>query len=197
MNIILASGSPRRRELMELAGYDFKIEVSEADEDVDGLAPVDMVEELAGRKAGAVVEKHLIKGENCLIIAADTIVAMDGDILGKPVDEQDAFDMLKELSGNIHQVYTGVSLCLIEDGSIKASNTFHECTDVVFRELDDKEIHAYVATKEPLDKAGAYGIQGKAGIFVSKINGDYYNVVGLPICRVVTEIRKILADEED
>lgn len=188
MNIILASGSPRRRELLAQAGFEFKVEVSNADENVSEESPVEMVEELAARKAKAVVNLHNQKEDNCLIIGADTIVVLDGKILGKPSDEEDAKTMLASLSGRTHQVYTGVALFMVKEGMIEKKKTFHECTDVTMVPMTEKEIAEYVASGDPMDKAGAYGIQGPAAVFISGIRGDYYNVVGLPISRVYHEI---------
>lgn len=188
MNIILASGSPRRRELLAQAGFEFKVEVSNADENVSEESPVEMVEELAARKAKAVVNLHNQKEDNCLIIGADTIVVLDGKILGKPSDEEDAKAMLASLSGRTHQVYTGVALFMVKEGMIEKKKTFHECTDVTMVPMTEKEIAEYVASGDPMDKAGAYGIQGPAAVFISGIRGDYYNVVGLPISRVYHEI---------
>ena len=188
MNIILASGSPRRRELLAQAGFEFKVEVSNADENVSEESPVEMVEELAARKAKAVVNLHNKKEDTCLVIGADTIVVLDGKILGKPSDGEDAKAMLTSLAGRTHQVYTGVALFWIKEGVIEKKKTFHECTDVTMVSMTEQEIADYVASGDPMDKAGAYGIQGPAAVFISGIRGDYYNVVGLPISRVYHEI---------
>ena len=188
MNIILASGSPRRREIMEQAGYTFTVEVSQADEnvDLDGLEPGAMVEELSLRKATAVAQAHRGEKEDCKIIGSDTIVVLDGEVLGKPVDEEDAAVMLRKLSGRSHEVYTGVAVITIVGGRTHVTEQFHECTRVRMRDISEEEIAAYIRTGEPMDKAGAYGIQGRAAIFISGIDGDYYNVVGLPICHLTT-----------
>ena len=130
MNIILASGSPRRRELLAQAGFEFKVEVSNADENVIEESPEQMVEELAARKAEAVVRLHNKAEDNCLVIGADTIVVLEGKVLGKPVDEEDAKTMLASLSGRTHQVYTGVALFYVKKGTAEKRETFHECTDV-------------------------------------------------------------------
>lgn len=188
MNIILASGSPRRSELLAQAGFDFKVEVSNADENVSGESPIDMVEELAARKAEAVADLHNQKEENCLIIGADTIVVLDGKILGKPVDEDHAKAMLASLSGQTHQVYTGVALFSVKEGIVTKKTPFHERTDVTMVSMTKEEIEGYIDSGDPMDKAGAYGIQGPAAVFISGIRGDYYNVVGLPISRVYHEI---------
>ena len=179
MNIILASGSPRRRELLAQAGFEFKVEVSNADENVIEESPEQMVEELAARKAE----------DNCLVIGADTIVVLEGKVLGKPVDEEDAKTMLASLSGRTHQVYTGVALFYVKKGTVEKRETFHECTDVTMVSMSEQEIADYVASGDPLDKAGAYGIQGPAAVFISGIKGDYYNVVGLPISKIYHKIR--------
>ena len=178
MELILASRSPRRRELLERMGLrQFRIVVSDADETVEeGISPAEMVEELSRRKALAVAEQV---GQDALIIAADTVVALDGEVLGKPVDEADAFRMLTTLSGRRHQVYSGVTV--VRGGEVC---TGHEVTDVTFRAMDSGEIRRYIRTGEPMDKAGAYGIQGYGALFVEGIVGDYYNVMGLPVCRL-------------
>lgn len=178
MNIILASNSPRRRELLGQMGIDrFDIISPDVDERVAaGLSPARIVEELSLRKAGAAAKRA---GPEDLVIAADTVVALDGAVLGKPRDEADAFAMLSALSGREHQVYTGVTV--LWDGR---ALTEHEETAVRFRELAPGEIRGYIATGEPMDKAGAYGIQGRGALLVSGIRGDYCNVVGLPVFRL-------------
>jgi len=178
MEIILASRSPRRRELLNQIGLKgFRVASPEVDEQVEGNpAPGALVEELSLRKAKAVREQAL---EDDIIIAADTVVVLDGAILGKPADERDAFAMLSALSGNRHRVYTGVTVLQGERAC-----TQHEETLVAFRELEPDEIGAYIATGEPMDKAGAYGIQGLGSLLVSRLEGDYFNVVGLPLFRL-------------
>ena len=194
--IILASSSPRRRELMAQAGFAFEVLVSEADETIETETPGEMVEVLSERKAAAVAEEIKRQGfaeESVLLVGADTMVAIDGKKLGKPKDEKGAEEMLEELSGRTHQVYTGVTLIRLrkaENGSIlQESRTFSEGTDVSFYPLTKEEIRSYIATGEPMDKAGAYGIQGKAAVFVKEIKGDYNNVVGLPIARLYQELK--------
>lgn len=194
--IILASSSPRRRELMAQAGFAFEVLVSEADETIETETPDEMVEVLSERKAAAVAEEIKKQGfaeESILLVGADTMVAIDGKKLGKPKDEKGAEKMLEELSGRTHQVYTGVTLIRLrkaENGSIlQESRTFSEGTDVSFYPLTKEEIRSYIATGEPMDKAGAYGIQGKAAVFVKEIKGDYNNVVGLPIARLYQELK--------
>ena len=178
MNIILASNSPRRRELLGQMGVrDFAVLAPNVDETVeDGLSPAQMVEELSLRKARAAAGRA---GADDLIIAADTVVALEGKVLGKPRDEEDAFAMLSALSGREHHVYTGVTL--LRDGR---AATGHELTAVRFRALEPQEIRGYIATGEPMDKAGAYGIQGVGALLVEGIRGDYCNVVGLPVFRL-------------
>ncbi len=196
MELILASASPRRRELLELAGCDFSVRVSAVDEDSCDPRPEIMVRDLSGKKALSVANdicREQVPGdkEDKIVLGSDTVVACGGEILGKPEDEEDARRMLSMLSGATHQVYTGVTLVAIRQGEIFEKTTFTECTDVVMRELSGEEIEAYIRTGEPMDKAGAYGIQGKAAVFVSGIRGDYYNVVGLPLCATITEVRKL------
>ena len=178
MNIILASQSPRRRELLEQVGITgFQVISPDVDERVGpGLSPAGMVEELSLRKARAAADKT---GPDGLIIAADTVVALDGAVLGKPRDREDAFAMLSALSGREHRVYTGVSV-LRGDRAV----TEHEETAVCFRALAPGEIWGYIATGEPMDKAGAYGIQGVGALLVRGIRGDYCNVVCLPVFRL-------------
>jgi len=180
--LILASGSPRRKELLELAGVPFEIVVSEIEETIGAYSsPADIVMSLALQKASAVVEHH----EDSVVLGADTIVTYESRILGKPKDEAEAKEILQLLSGKTHEVYTGVALI-----SKEKTVTFYERTEVTFWELTEEEIDAYIATKEPLDKAGSYGIQGKGSIFVQHIQGDYYSVVGLPIARLVRELKQ-------
>ncbi len=183
IDLILASASPRRRELLELAGYDFRVVTSEVEEIINPqLEPNELVMSLAEQKAGAVAEKS----PESAVIGADTVVVLDGRIMGKPKDEQDAIRMLKQLSGRVHDVYTGV--CIVIAGN---AHSFFECTRVRFCELCDDEIAAYVATGEPMDKAGAYGIQGKGCVLVEGIEGDYFNVVGFPVSRFCREIKRL------
>ena len=188
--MILASQSPRRIELMREAGYDCRIIPADIDETpFAGEAPLTLVERLARAKAAAVAPQAA-PGE--IVVAADTIVTHDGKILGKPHDEEDACRMLRELSGRTHQVATGA--CIIKAGDTAESHaaqseSFVSVTDVTFYELTDAQIETYVATGEPLDKAGAYGIQGVGGrMLVKKIDGDFYNVVGLPIAALARKI---------
>ncbi len=177
VDIILASGSPRRRELLSQMGLTYRVVVSDADEAVDSaLSPSDQVSLISRRKADAVAEQV---GVDPLVIAADTIVSLDGQVMGKPHSRDEAVQMLSTLQGKTHQVYTGLTL---QHGSRIVTET--ECTSVTFRPMTGNEIAAYVASGEPMDKAGAYGIQGLGGMFVAGIHGDYFNVMGLPICRL-------------
>lgn len=186
--IILASGSPRRKEIMEQVGLDIEIMVSNKEETITRKVPAEVVMELAGQKAEDIASQvH----EDAIIIGADTIVVLEGTILGKPRSLADAVFMLQRLSGKTHTVYTGV--CIISrkhDYNVK-QKTFYEMTDVTMYPLSEQEIIDYVESGDPMDKAGAYGIQGRAAAFIKKIDGDYYNVVGLPIGRVVQELKSI------
>lgn len=175
--LILASGSPRRKELLARTGRSFRVIVSAADEIAAAdMEPASVAMQNARVKALAVAANA---PDSATVIGADTIVVLDGRIFGKPGDEDDAQRMLRELAGRTHQVITGV--CLVRGGQCE---TFAETTNVCFRKLSASEIDAYIATGEPLDKAGAYGIQGAAGAFVDHIEGDYDNVVGLPVARL-------------
>lgn len=175
MNVILASQSPRRRELLGLFRLPFTVRVADIDETMDPQKPVyDEVARVSLAKARAVEHSRTET-----VIAADTVVVCDGTVLGKPKTKQDAFNMLSMLSGRTHQVMTGLSV-LRGDRALSVT----EVTDVYFRKLTRQEILDYIETGEPMDKAGSYGIQGGAALFVEKINGDYFNVVGLPVCRL-------------
>ena len=175
MNLILASASPRRKELLSLFGIPFVIRVADIDETMDPQgSPFDEVARVSRLKALAVDRE-----KDDIVVAADTIVVCQGRVLGKPRDEEDAKAMLRLLSGRDHQVMTG---CTVLRG--KECRTFTEVTDLHFRELTEKEIARYVASGEPMDKAGSYGIQGGAALFCSHMVGDYYNVMGLPVCRL-------------
>lgn len=175
MNLILASASPRRQELLKLFGIPFTVRVADIDETMDpAAAAFDEVARLSREKALAVPRE-----KEDIVIAADTIVVCEGKVLGKPHSEGEAFSMLSLLSGRDHQVMTGCTVLMGEK-----AETFTEVTDLHFRELTEKEIRRYVASGEPMDKAGAYGIQGGAALFCEKMDGDYYNVMGLPVCRL-------------
>lgn len=183
--IILASASPRRRELLAQAGFSFEVKVSDAEETTTEREPEKIVKELALRKAEAAAAEE----EDALVIGADTIVAADGKILGKPHSREEAFAMLSMLQGRTHQVYTGVALILKESGA-ERRQVFSEKTDVTMYSMTEQEIRAYINTGEPMDKAGAYGIQGRAAIYIERIDGDYNNVVGLPIARLYQELKR-------
>ena len=182
MNIILASASPRRQELLKLFGIPFCVKVADIDETMDpAKAPFDEVARVSRKKALAIPREA-----DDVVIAADTIVVCQGRVLGKPRSEAAAAEMLQLLSGRDHQVMTG---CSILRGD--RCETFTEVTDLHFRPLRRSEIDRYVASGEPMDKAGSYGIQGGAALFCEKMTGDYYNVMGLPVCRLGEVLRKI------
>lgn len=204
MRIILASASPRRRELLAQIGLEFEIKVSNVEEVVTATRPAEVVEELSLQKAQAVYTELLNDGKcvadvSCdgmtvsesragssyMVIGADTVVAIGDSILGKPKDEEDAKKMLRALSGKTHAVYTGVSV--ITAAGVK---TFHEKTNVTFFPMSEEEIAEYVATLDCMDKAGAYGIQGFCARYIAGIDGDYNNVVGLPVGRLYQEIKE-------
>ena len=181
MKLILASQSPRRKELLALFGVPFEIRVADIDETMDpAKSPFDEVARVSLCKALATQRQA---GE--VVIAADTIVVCQGQVLGKPKSRQQAAEMLQLLSGRDHQVMTGVSVICDRE-----TVTFTEVTDLHFKELSQREIDCYVASGEPMDKAGAYGIQGGAALFCERMVGDYYNVMGLPVCRLGQELRR-------
>ncbi len=224
--IILASGSPRRKELLSQAGLDFSIEISDVDETVDTQDAEKTVKELAERKANAVAKNHL-RGEatgnlqneveenmqrnaNCeqgeasndsqdkvnskeelLIVSADTVVALDNHVIGKPKDKEDALKILMSLSGKTHDVYTGVCCISMLDGNVTTKDCFVVRTAVTMYDFDESEALEYIASGEPMDKAGAYGIQGIGARLVEKIDGDYNNVVGFPLATFLRRIGKI------
>ena len=182
MNLILASQSPRRRELLGLTGLPFIVRAADIDETMDpGKAPFDEVARVSRLKAEAVARKP-----EDVVIAADTIVVCEGEVLGKPRNEADAFRILSLLSGRHHEVMTGMTV-VCGDKAI----THTEVTKIHFRELHPEEIRAYIASGEPMDKAGAYGIQGGAALFADEMVGDYYNVMGLPVCRLAVILRSL------
>lgn len=196
--IILASGSPRRRKLLSQIGLSFTVRVSEADEHTEETKPEKLVCILSERKALAVWDELTEEEKKeSILIGADTVVAVDDRILGKPADETEAFRMIELLQGRSHQVYTGVTI--LRQGGLQPladeTNTcsiqkkqFFEKTDVLVYPMSEEEITAYVKTGEPLDKAGAYGIQGSFAAYIQGINGDYSNVVGLPVGRLYHEL---------
>lgn len=185
--IILASASPRRRELLEQGGIPFTVIPSQAEEKITTEQPGQAVEELSYLKCSDIYEKSL---GDVLVIGADTVVASEGKILGKPSSQKDAVKMLQSLQGREHEVYTGVTI-MAREGNENRKKTFHEKTKVVFYPMSDEEIRSYVNTGEPMDKAGAYGIQGKSAVFIKEISGDYKNVVGLPLARLYQELKNM------
>lgn len=200
MHLILASQSPRRRELLEQAGFKLTVAPSDIDEARrPSESPVELVERLARGKARAALPLlHHGATSAVAVVAADTIVWTDaGEVLGKPADEADAARMLRELSGRAHHVSTGACVAAVgPDGTAERATSFVETTDVTFWELTDDEVAAYVASGEPSDKAGAYGIQGAGRLLVREIRGDYQNVVGLPVARLVRELGALLGEKD-
>ena len=187
MRLILASASPRRKELLAKIGLPFDIIPAQEEETITKKSPVDVVMELSRQKAEEIA---LQQTEDCIVIGADTIVAKGDNIMGKPRDVADARRMLASISNDSHQVYTGVTL--IRMGKERKQVTFAEKTEVSLYPMSVEEMDAYIASGDPMDKAGAYGIQGDFAIHVKGIAGDYYNVVGLPIGRVYQELKKLL-----
>lgn len=201
--IILASASPRRKELLEQIGIEFEICPAKGEEVITKTNPAEVVEELSRQKAEEVAvmltaygkeHQELMTPQDILIIGADTVVAVDNQILGKPKDEEDARRMLRLLSGRAHEVYTGVTLFFIDQSGKMGAHVFHEATKVFMKELSEQEIERYVATEECMDKAGSYAIQGKCAIYIDKIEGDYNNVVGLPVSRIYRELGQLGID---
>lgn len=201
--IILASQSPRRKELLEQIGLEFEICPAKGEEIITKDIPEEVAQELSLQKAKEVAamvsqygdnNKELMTPQDILVIGADTIVAVDGEILGKPKDEADAYRMLSLLSGRTHAVYTGVTFVFIDTSGKAGAHTFFEKTEVQMKELSEEEIRRYVETGDSMDKAGAYGIQGRCAIYIEKINGDYNNVVGLPVARIYKELQKLGID---
>lgn len=183
--MILASASPRRRELLSRIGLAFTVKPACGEERGRGASAWEQVEELALQKAEEIAEEA---GENVIVIGADTLVFLDGKPMGKPQDEKEAARMLSALQGRTHQVYTGVALIWSRGGE-QRRRSFHECTDVTVYPMTQEEILAYIRTGEPMDKAGAYGIQGLFARHIQKIEGDYNNVVGLPVGRLYQEMK--------
>lgn len=184
-NIILASASPRRRELLEKLRIPFEIRVSDVKEIITKTVPAEIVEELSLQKAMAVAETE----PDALVIGADTMVASDETVLGKPKDKEDAAAMLKSLQGKSHQVYTGVTLTWMGEKE-REIRTFSEASQVFLYPMTEEEIQRYVDTGEPMDKAGGYAIQGLFAVYVKGIAGDYNNIVGLPVARLYQELKK-------
>lgn len=206
--IILASASPRRKELLEQIGLEFEIIPAKGEEVITKTEPHEVVMELSYQKALEVAgmvsrfsENHdeIMTPQDMLVIGADTVVAARNalgmmEILGKPEDEADAYRMLSMLSGKVHAVYTGVTLVFLDKSGKAGAHTFFEKTNVHMREMTDLEIKRYIATGETSDKAGAYGIQGKCAVYIEKIDGDYNNVVGLPVSAIYAELKKLGID---
>lgn len=196
--IVLASASPRRKMLLEQIGLEFDICPSNKEEIISSTIPKDVCVELSKQKAEDIASgiiaynnahKDIVTPQNILIIGADTIVSIDNKILGKPSSYDDAKNMLKTLSDNTHTVYTGVTIVIVDKDGKTGEYSFFEGTDVTFYPLSDDEIDEYIKTGEPMDKAGAYGIQGIFAKHVKCINGDFNNVVGLPLARLYQEIK--------
>ena len=189
--IILASASPRRKQLLEQAGFSFTVKPSTVEEIITEDTPDRIAESLAFQKANDVYQqlKPDYTGRDFCVIGADTIVYYDREILGKPEDEQEAFDMLKMLADRTHQVYTGMAVIMRTNGE-KRSLLFHDRTNVTFYPIDDYELKNYIATGDCMDKAGSYGIQGAFAIHIKEIRGDYNNVVGLPISKLYQALKE-------
>lgn len=199
--IILASGSPRRKQLLEQIGIEFEVWPSKCEEIIESTVPSEVCMELSRQKALDIAagiktynEEHadISSNQDLIIIGADTIVVLENEILGKPIDENNAIEMLQKLSDNTHSVYTGVTFVFMASDGRVGAHSFYEKTDVSVYPLSMEEIKEYVDSGDPLDKAGAYGIQGKFARHIRKIDGDYNNVVGLPVGRLYEELKKIL-----
>ena len=199
--IVLASASPRRRELMELAGLEFDVWPSNGEEVVKSAVPKDICVELSRQKALDVASqirtynenhKDLTSPADILIIGADTVVAFGNDVFGKPKDADEAAGMLRTLSGNTHTVYTGVTFVFMSKEGRAGEYSFCDETKVTFYDLDEDDIEAYIATGDPFDKAGSYGVQTASATFVRSVEGDFFNVMGLPVARLLVELKGIL-----
>lgn len=191
--IILASGSPRRKEILEQVGFSFEVHPSGKEEIITKTLPNEIVMELSQQKAKDVAEQY--QGD-VIVIGADTIVSNDGEILGKPKDEKNAFEMIQGIQGKAHQVYTGVCIIIKDAKKGNKQILFAEKTMVQVAEMTKEEIWAYISTKEPMDKAGGYGIQGTFAKYILGIEGDYYNVVGLPIAKIYEVLRKEINEKK-
>ena len=195
IKVILGSKSPRRKEILERMGVSFESMVADVNEKVSKKEPGPMVEDLARQKAEKISEMVGVDIDNkIIIIGADTMVFHKGNPLGKPIDEEDAFRMLEEISDDVHEVYTGVYIIIKESGNVVNRISFANQTRVWVNKLSKKQIIDYIASGEAMDKAGAYGIQGRFGIFIKKIEGDYYNVVGLPIAEIYEKLLEVGID---
>ena len=183
--LILASASPRRKELLALTGLAYEVRPTDLEEVIGTDKPSEAVRELSRQKARGALEQA---EAGDVVIGADTVVVLDGKILGKPGDREEAFSMLKAIQGRSHEVYTGVTV--VQKGKEQEASTFSERTLVHVLPMEEEEIRAYIATGEPMDKAGAYGIQGRFAVYVDGIEGDYQNVVGLPVSRLWQVLKK-------
>ncbi|WP_206915510.1 Maf family protein [Alicyclobacillus suci] len=187
IHIVLASGSPRRRQLLDMLSLPFSVVVTSADEEIrPEWTPARAVEELAERKLAVALSR--IDVPDTIAIAADTVVVVNGTILGKPANEQEAYEMLTRLQGRAHEVYTGVAIYNMKNGT---SRTFHEMTRVWMRPQGEEWLRWYIRTGEPMDKAGSYAIQGLGALLVERIEGDFYNVVGLPIGQLAVILEEL------
>lgn len=186
--VILASASPRRSELMRQAGFEFEVQVSKKEEIYMSKQPDEIVKELSLLKVEDVADN--IERKNVIVIGADTVVALDGKILGKPKSEEEAVYMIQQLQGRAHQVYTGVAILIFDENGICHRKNHAVCTEVFVNSMTDSEISEYISCEEVMDKAGAYGIQGRFAIYINRIEGDYYNVVGLPISYIYQELKE-------
>lgn len=192
MEVVLASASPRRTELLSQGNIRHIVMPSHSEEVITSEIPYQVVEELSLQKAEDVYRQYEKEQQgDFLVIGSDTVVAAKGRILGKPKDEEDAFQMISMLQGEKHQVYTGVTLLVKKEGQ-KIKKTFHECSEVHVYSMSEEEIREYIATREPMDKAGAYGIQGAFGVYIRGIEGDYNTIVGLPLARVYQEMKEYI-----
>lgn len=189
--IILASGSPRRKELLQRITDSFEVHVSDCEEIITSDVPAEVTKELAEQKAEAVRKEILDEKKDFLVIGADTVVSLKGKIYGKPKDREEAFAMISALQGKSHEVTTGVALISVEQGKTARKEVFAETTEVEVAPMTSEEIQAYIATGDCDDKAGAYGIQGVFSKHISGIKGDYFNVVGFPIHRIYERLKKI------
>lgn len=193
MKYILASASPRRKEILEQIGLKFEIIPARGEEVMRFTRPEEIVMDLSRQKAEEIAGQRGKEPVPELIIGADTVVAKDGIILGKPKDEEDAYRMLSMLQGTGHKVYTGVTFILRKESGAQMHSFFEE-TDVFMYPMSEEECRLYISTKEPFDKAGGYGIQGRCAVFIEKIHGDYQNVVGLPAAGIYQELKKLGID---
>lgn len=187
--MILASASPRRKELLELMGLTFQIIPSTKEEVITGSCPAEIVENLSYQKAEDVAFR--MTSENTLVIGSDTVVVCDGEVMGKPHSEEEAFAMLRRLQGRSHEVYTGVTVLCRENNKI-THDTFSEMAVVTVHSMSDEEIRAYLAKGESMDKAGAYGIQGSFAVFVDEIQGEYNTILGLPVAGLYQSLKRFL-----